>query len=77
MRTKLPIASVSGDLIGRRQVKGLVFAIARLELLRAEDALARFGIDKKLEPNRSFHRVEDAIQAPHHGTRAFGASQSD
>ena len=42
---------------------GAVFAIARLESLRAQAALARFGIADIVGPHRIFHSVDDAIKA--------------
>jgi hypothetical protein len=39
------------------------FAIARLESIRAQQAMARFGIDTVLGPDRSFRSVEEAIRA--------------
>ncbi|MEW6638932.1 MAG: hypothetical protein AB1586_00405 [Pseudomonadota bacterium] len=45
----------------------MIFAIARLESERAQAALARFGVDQLLGPDRLFHSVEEAVQAcrPH------------
>ncbi|TRC99845.1 SulP family inorganic anion transporter [Mesorhizobium sp. WSM4303] len=42
---------------------GAVFAIARLESLRAQAALARFGIADLVGPHRIFHSVDAAIKA--------------
>jgi len=42
---------------------GIVFAVARLESVRAQDALQRFGIMEKLGENRIFHSVDEAIRA--------------
>lgn len=41
---------------------GAIFAIARLESLRAQSALARFGIAELVGPQRIFHSVDDAIR---------------
>ena len=45
------------------QKKNVVFAIARLESLRAQKALKRFGIDAQLGPDRLFHSVDEAVRA--------------
>lgn len=42
---------------------GAVFAIARLESLRAQEALSRFGIADLVGPQRIFHSVDAAIKA--------------
>ena len=56
-------AQVLADLIRKCHADGIDFAIARLESIRAQDAMARFGIDDLLGPARSFQSVEEAIQA--------------
>ena len=56
-------AQILRDLIRRCHADGVDFAIARLELVRAQAAMTRFGIDELLGPNRSFHSVEEAIKA--------------
>jgi sulfate permease, SulP family len=56
-------AQVLADLIRRCHTDGVDFAVARLESIRAQDAMARFGIDELLGPNRQFHSVEEAIRA--------------
>jgi MFS superfamily sulfate permease-like transporter len=43
--------------------RGVPFAIARLESVRATDALTRFHIHDVLDPDRIFHSVEEAIRA--------------
>jgi MFS superfamily sulfate permease-like transporter len=43
--------------------QGIVFAIARLESVRAEEALTRFHIHEVLQPDRMFRSVEEAIRA--------------
>lgn len=40
---------------------GISFRIARLEAVRAQRALARFGIEAMLGPNAIFHSVDNAI----------------
>ena len=56
-------AQILGDLIRRCHADGVDFAIARLESIRAQAAMARFGIDDLLGPDHSFRSVEEAIQA--------------
>ncbi len=47
--------------------QGATFAIARMESLRAQAALARFGIIDLIGPQRVFHSVDDAVRALHSG----------
>jgi sulfate permease, SulP family len=56
-------AQVLNDLIRRCHAEGIDFAIARLESIRAQDAVAQFGIDASLGPNRIFHSVAEALAA--------------
>jgi sulfate permease, SulP family len=42
---------------------GVDFALARLESLRAQDALVRFGIEALLGPDHQFRSVEEAIRS--------------
>ena len=56
-------AQVLSDLIRRCRADGVDFAIARLESIRAEEAMARFGINTLLGPDRQFRSVEEAIRA--------------
>jgi MFS superfamily sulfate permease-like transporter len=56
-------AQVLRDLIRKCHADGVDFAIARLESIRAQQAMARFGIDAVLGPDRSFRSVEEAIRA--------------
>jgi sulfate permease, SulP family len=58
-------AQVLRDLIVRCHSDGVDFAVARLESIRAQAAMARFGIDDLLGPGHSFRSVEEAIQALH------------
>ncbi|OHV88298.1 sodium-independent anion transporter [Mesorhizobium sp. ORS 3428] len=51
------------DTIRHCRDKGAVFAIARMESLRAQQALAKFGIADLVGPQRIFHSVDDAIKA--------------
>ncbi len=54
--------------------RGVVFAIARLESVRAQAALTRFHIHEVLDPDRIFRSVEEAIRAlaPDEGELAAG-----
>jgi SulP family sulfate permease len=56
-------AQVLRDLIRKCHADGVDFAIARLESIRAQDAIVRFGINELLGPDRSFHSVEEAVRA--------------
>jgi MFS superfamily sulfate permease-like transporter len=56
-------AQVLSDLIRRCHADGVDFAIARLESIRAQDAMARFGINALLGPDRQFRSVEEAVRA--------------
>jgi sulfate permease, SulP family len=67
-------AQVLSDLIRRCHEDGVAFAITRLESIRAQDAVARFGIDELLGPGRMFRSVEEAIRALPGETPAEDAS---
>jgi sulfate permease, SulP family len=56
-------AQVLRDLIRKCHADGVDFAIARLESIRAQAAMARFGVNEVLGPDRSFRSVEQAIKA--------------
>jgi SulP family sulfate permease len=56
-------AQVLRDLIRKCHAEGVDFAIARLESIRAQAAMARFGVNEVLGPDRSFRSVEQAIKA--------------
>jgi sulfate permease, SulP family len=56
-------AQILRELIRRCHADGVEFAIARLESIRAQAAMARFGINDLLGPDHSFRSVEEAIQA--------------
>jgi SulP family sulfate permease len=56
-------AQILSEVIRRCHADGVAFAIARLESNRAQDAVARFGIEELLGPDRIFRSVEDAIRA--------------
>ena len=56
-------AQVLTDIIRQCHADGVDFAIARLESIRAQAAMVRFGIAALLGPDRQFHSVEEAIGA--------------
>jgi SulP family sulfate permease len=56
-------AQILSEIIRKCHADGVDFAVARLESLRAQDAMARFGIDALLGPDHQFHSVEEAIRA--------------
>lgn len=56
-------AQILAEIIRGCRAEGVDFALARLESLRAQDALARFGIHALLGPERQFRSVEEAVQA--------------
>jgi sulfate permease, SulP family len=56
-------AQILRDLIRKCHADGVDFAIARLESIRAQEAMVRFGIDTLLGPDRQFHSVEEAFRA--------------
>ncbi len=56
-------AQILRDLIRRCQADGVDFAIARLESVRAQAAIARYGIGELLGRDHSFLSVEEAILA--------------
>jgi MFS superfamily sulfate permease-like transporter len=56
-------AQVLRDLVRRCHADGVDFAIARLESIRAQDAISRFGIDALLGKDRLFQSVEQAVDA--------------
>src|SRR5665647_3386916 len=56
-------AQILRDLIRKCHADEIDFAIARLESIRAQAAMARFGISELLGPDHSFRSVEEAIQA--------------
>jgi sulfate permease, SulP family len=56
-------AQILRDLIRRCHADGVEIAIARLESVRAQAAMARFGINALLGSDHLFHSVEEAFQA--------------
>jgi len=56
-------AQLLNDVVGACRLAGVDFAIARLESVRAQDAIERFGIEPLLAGGKLFHSVEEAIQA--------------
>jgi sulfate permease, SulP family len=67
-------AQILSDLIRRCHADGIAFTIARLESIRAQDAVARFGIENVLGPDHVFRSVEEAIRAFGGPTQAKDAS---
>jgi MFS superfamily sulfate permease-like transporter len=67
-------AQVLASLIRECDDAGIVFAIARLESVRAQQALTRFHIHDVLHPDRLFRSVEEAIRtlAPGEGELGEG-----
>jgi sulfate permease, SulP family len=56
-------AQILDEIIERCRARGIVFAIARLTSVRAQQALVRFGIMEKLGPRGLYHSVDEAIRA--------------
>jgi SulP family sulfate permease len=56
-------AQILSDIIRTCRAAGVDFAVARLESVRAQDAIARFGIAPLLGADHLFHSVEEAIRA--------------
>jgi sulfate permease, SulP family len=56
-------AQVLNDLIRRCRAEGIDFAIARLESIRAQEAITEFGIDRALGSDHIFHSVAEALAA--------------
>ena len=54
-------AQAMKEVITRYKDCGVRFAIARLESVRAQDGLDRFGILTALGANHLFHSVEEAV----------------
>jgi sulfate permease, SulP family len=56
-------AQILSDLIRKCHAEGVDFAVARLESIRAHDAVTRYGIAALLGPDHIFRTVEEAIGA--------------
>jgi SulP family sulfate permease len=56
-------AQILGDVIRGCRAARVDFAIARLESVRAQEAIDRFGIEELLGTDHLFHSVEEAIRA--------------
>jgi len=56
-------AQILMDLVRRYRASGVIFAMARLESVRAQAAMHRFGITEVLGDKRQFQSVEEAIRA--------------
>jgi SulP family sulfate permease len=70
-------AQILSGLIRKCHADGIVFALSRLESIRAQEAVARFGIDALLGPNRIFRSVEEAIRALGAETDGGGTEHTD
>jgi sulfate permease, SulP family len=67
-------AQILSDVIRRCRADGVTFTIARLESIRAQDAVARFRIEEALGPGHIFRSVDEAIRAFGSATRPREAS---
>jgi MFS superfamily sulfate permease-like transporter len=56
------------ETIGYCRNASAIFAIARMESLRGQAALKRFGIIDLIGPQRIFHSVDDAVRTLHPGS---------
>lgn len=66
-------AQVLVSLIRECRERDIVFAMARLESVRAQEALTRFHIHEVLQPDRLFRSVEQAIHALGPGAKSAKA----
>jgi MFS superfamily sulfate permease-like transporter len=67
-------AQILSDVIRKCHADGIAFTIARLESIRAQDAMARFGIEEMLGTGHVFRSVEEAIRAFRSATDANNVS---
>ena len=58
---------VLGDIIRRLRGEGVDIAVARLESVRAQQSLARQGLEALIGKDHLFHSVEEAVVALHEG----------
>lgn len=56
-------AQVLAEVIRQCRSLGIIFAVSRLESVRAQEAFTRFGLMHLLREDHFFHSVEEAIQA--------------
>jgi MFS superfamily sulfate permease-like transporter len=56
-------AKILEEVIRHCHASGMIFAVARLESVRAQEALASFGVMDLLGEDRFFHSVDEAIGA--------------
>ncbi|MGD0721873.1 MAG: SulP family inorganic anion transporter [Roseiarcus sp.] len=56
-------AQVIAASVARLRADGIALAFARLESVRAQEALARFGLEALIGPDHLFHSVEEAVRA--------------
>ena len=55
-------AQALGQIVEHCRDANIILAVARLESVRAQDALQRFGVMEKLGENRIFRSVDEAIR---------------
>ncbi len=51
------------EALAKCRKRGIDFAVARLESVRAQEAFERFGVMQALDPERLFHSVDEATKA--------------
>ncbi|MGA2041914.1 MAG: SulP family inorganic anion transporter [Roseiarcus sp.] len=56
-------AQVMTASIARLRAEGIALAFARLESVRAQEALVRYGLEALIGPDHLFHSVEEAVRA--------------
>ncbi|HVJ50818.1 MAG TPA: SulP family inorganic anion transporter [Aliidongia sp.] len=56
-------AQILAQIVEHCRARGISFAVARLESVRAFEAMSRFGILDLLGPGHMFHSVEEAVTA--------------
>jgi MFS superfamily sulfate permease-like transporter len=56
-------SKVLAEVIRHCQASGIAFAVARLESVRAQEALSRFGIIEILGQDNVFRSVDEAVSA--------------
>ncbi|HVB90313.1 MAG TPA: SulP family inorganic anion transporter [Beijerinckiaceae bacterium] len=66
-------AQILADLIRQCHADHVDFAIARLESVRAQNALSRFGLDTELGADRLFRSVDEAVRALAGKAKAFSS----
>ena len=56
-------SKILAEVIQHCRSSGIIFAVARLESVRAQEAFSRFGIIDLLGEDHLFHSVDEAITA--------------